>query len=83
MKYSKTPAERRRKRLLELESKVKELEAHVIAESSTQFMQDYEGAKSELEGIYNFITEGIILRSRAMWYEVGEKSTKYFLTLEK
>ena len=83
MKYSKTAAERRRKRLLELESKVKELEAHVTAESSTQFMQDYEAAKSELEGIYNYITKGIILRSRAMWYELGEKSMKYFLTLEK
>ena len=83
MKYSKTAAERRRKRRLELESKVKELEAHVTAESSTQFMQDYEADKPELEGIYNYITEEIILRSRAMWYELGEKSTKYFLTLEK
>ena len=53
MKYSKTASERRRKRRLELESKVKELEVHVTAESSTQFMQDYEAAKSELEGIYN------------------------------
>ena len=83
IKYSKAAAERRRKRRLELESKVKELEAHVTAESSTQFMQDYEAAKSELEGIYNYITEGIIPRSRAMWYELGEKPTKYFLTLEK
>ena len=83
MKYSKTAAERRRKRRLELESKVKELEAHVTAESGAQFMQDYEAAKSELEGIYNYITEGNILRSRAMWHELGEKSTKYFLTLEK
>ena len=66
-----------------MESKVKELEAHVTAESSTQFMQDYKAAKSELEGIYYYLTEGIILRSRAMWYELGGKSTKYFLTLEK
>ena len=49
MKYSKTAAEGRRKRQLELESKVRELEARVSAESSTQFMQDYEAAKSELE----------------------------------
>ena len=76
MKYSKAAAEHRRKRRLELESKFKELEAHVTAESSTQFMRDYEAAKSELEGIYNHITEGIIVRSRAMWYELGEKSTK-------
>ena len=67
MKYSKTAAERRRKQRLVLDSKVKELETHVTAEFSTQFMQDYEAAKSELEGIYNYITEGIILRSRATW----------------
>ena len=33
--------------------------------------------------IYNRITDGIILRSRAQWFEEGEKSTKYFLSLEK
>ena len=66
-----------------MESEVRELEARVTAESSTQFMQDYEAAKSELKGIYNYITEEIILRTRAMLYELGEKTTKYFLTLEK
>ena len=63
MKYSKTAAEGRRKRRLELESTVRELEARVTVEPSTQFMQDYEEAKAELEGIYNYITEGIMLRS--------------------
>ena len=76
MNYLKTAAKRRRKRRLELESKIRELEARVTVYA--QFMQDYEAAKSELEGIYNYITEGIILRPRAMWYELGEKSTKYF-----
>ena len=33
--------------------------------------------------VYDYITEGIILRSRTIWYEKGEKSNKYFLTLEK
>ena len=37
----------------------------------------------ELDVIYNHITNGIILRSKARWYEEGEKSTKYFLSLEK
>ena len=27
--------------------------------------------------------EGILLRSRAVWYEKGEKSSHYFFTLEK
>ena len=33
--------------------------------------------------IYNYITQGIILRSTVDWYEHGEKSSKYFLNLEK
>jgi len=28
-------------------------------------------------------TKGIIIRAWARWYEHGEKSTKYFLNLEK
>ena len=28
-------------------------------------------------------TKGIIIRARARWYDHGEKSTKYFLNLEK
>ena len=30
-----------------------------------------------------YITEGNILRSKCDWYEHGEKSSKYFLNLEK
>ena len=40
-------------------------------------------AKNELESIYDYITEGIILRSKASWCKHGEKSTQYFLNLEK
>ena len=29
------------------------------------------------------MTEGIILRSKVNWYEHGEKSSQYFLNLEK
>ena len=39
--------------------------------------------KKELDVIYNHITDGIILRPKARWYEEGEKSTKYFLSMEK
>ena len=49
-----------------MESTVRELEARVTVEPSTQFMQDYGEAKAELEGIYNYITDGIMLRSWAM-----------------
>ena len=33
--------------------------------------------------IYDQIAEGIRIRSKYDWYEHGEKSTKYFLNLEK
>ena len=31
----------------------------------------------------NHITEVIIMRSKTDWYEHGEKSTKYFLSLKE
>ena len=37
----------------------------------------------ELEYFYEEKTKGIIVRVRARWHEYGEKSTKYFLNLEK
>ena len=37
----------------------------------------------ELEKIYDHITDGIILRPKAQWYEEDEKASKYFLTSEK
>ena len=33
--------------------------------------------------MYDRITNGIILRSKAQWYEEREKASKYFLSLEK
>ena len=40
-------------------------------------------AKDTLELFYEEKVKGIIIRARARWYEYGEKSTKYFLNLEK
>ena len=33
--------------------------------------------------MYDHITEGIIIRSCTVWYEQGERNSKYFLNLEK
>ena len=37
----------------------------------------------DLEKIYDEIATGIRIRSKCNWYELGEKSNKYFLNLEK
>ena len=39
--------------------------------------------KGNLERYLEYKAEGARIRSRAMWYERGERSTKYFLGLEK
>ena len=40
-------------------------------------------AKDMLELFYEEKVKGIIIRARARWHEHGDKSTKYFLNLEK
>ena len=45
--------------------------------------EDYEKSKLWLDNWYEEYTKGVILRSKSDWYENGEKSTKYFLNLEK
>ena len=69
--------------LLSLERKVTEMESKICSSSFNYLLKEYHEEKTELGQIYDYITEGIILHSRSTWYEKGEKSTKYFLTLEK
>ena len=38
--------------------------------------------KIELENIIEYKTKGAIIRSKARWYNEGEKNNKYFLNLE-
>ena len=42
-----------------------------------------ESLLTEHERIQDYIADGAILRSKARWYEEGEKNIKYFLSLEK
>ena len=45
--------------------------------------EEYQNSKSWLDTWYDDTTKGAILRSKAEWYENGEKSSKFFLNLEK
>ena len=76
--------ERKRKRVF-LENKALDLERQMVNSSSISdtLVADYEGAKTDLENLYNYIADGAILRSKVRWYEEGEKCSKYFLLLEK
>ena len=39
--------------------------------------------KNELDAIYDYITDGIKIRSKCDCYEHNEKSAKFFLNLDK
>ena len=57
----------------DLEQKVKELESLISTGAEECSLQEYNKCKQDLEEIYNYITEGVILRSKTDWYELGEK----------
>ena len=63
-----------------MEKKIKSLESNL---DNDENFQEYTNAKNDLETIYSKISEGIRIRSKTDWYQYGEKSTKYFLNLEK
>ena len=83
MSYSKQKSRERKQKRMSLESKLKKLENNITVTYTDFELKEYNSVKQELEQIYNYITKGIILRTRTNWYEEGEKSTKYFLDLEK
>lgn len=43
----------------------------------------FHSAKENLELFYEEKVQGIVIRARARWHEHGERSSKYFLNLEK
>ena len=81
--YSINKAKEKKSRREFLEKECVRLETKYATDSSEETYQQHEKAKEELEKIYDYITEGIILRSKATFYDEGEKHSKYFLSLEK
>ena len=63
------------KQILKLESR-----SHSLTSDEAKTLHE---RKLELETLRNQKIKGIIFRSRAKWYEEGEKNTEYFLNLEK
>ena len=80
MRYSKVIAKEKRKKQHELESKLKILEKFLSCDKN---IEEYHKCKADLDEIYDNIAEGVKIRSKYQWYEENEKSTKYFLNLEK
>ena len=82
-KFSKTfSKEAARSKKIEspaLETKLKILESKVRYRDDPEYIH----CKEELDKLYQGKINGAIIRSRCDWYEHGEKSSKFFLNLEK
>ena len=81
--YSKIKARSRRANLIEVEGKLRCCKEKCDAEPSIQNFEELERTQANYDELYDYITQGAIIRSRATWYEKGEKNNKYFLNLEK
>ena len=82
IKYSKTKARQRKEKLQEVEECIKECSHKCDKDPSPQNLEQLESLQAEYENLYDFITQGAIIRSCATWYEMGERNNKYFLNLE-
>ena len=79
MTFSENLAKEAKQTLKELEDKIKLLEENL----NDNNLEDYNKCKNALDILYDNITAGIKIRSRCSWYKHGEKSSKFFLNLEK
>ena len=77
--YSKTKAQEKNFLKIEHEKIVKNYESTV----DKPHEQIYIDSKIFLENLVDERTKGAILRSQSQWHEEGEKSSKFFLNLEK
>ena len=67
-KTADTKSKLRKEKKKHLENEVVHLENELVENNSELLINEYETAKKEVDVIYNHITDGIILRSRARWY---------------
>lgn len=62
----------------ELEGKLKHCRLLCDQDPSTENINRLEILKTEHDLWYEHMAQGALIRSRANWYEQGEKSNKYF-----
>ena len=68
---------------LEEELNLVEEELNSCDNITPEIVEKYEKLKSKIDSINDKKAESMIFKSKAMWIEEGEKSSKYFFGLEK
>ena len=70
--FSIQKSKERKARRCELEKKVTELECPLSTNNNNNVLEEYHKCKSELDTLYDYITAGLIIRSKSNWYEQGK-----------
>ena len=83
IKYSKERVKTKKEREEKLQRKMQIAQTQLEQNPCDELKNIFEECKAELENFYEEKANGLIVRARARWHEYGEKSTKYFLSLEK
>ena len=65
-----------------MEEKLKECTKKCDIDPNSGNLEELECLQTEYDQLYDYITQGAIIRSSAIWYEMGERNNKYFLNLE-
>ena len=63
--------------------KAQNLKRKLAKKETQELLAEHDKIVRELESISLQRTRGACLRSKARWFEWGERSSKYFLSLEK
>ena len=83
IQLSKQKARERNEREQKLQEEYAKAKFIFETDPNDQNANTLNSAKDTLELFYEEKVKGIIIRARACWHKQGEKSTKYFLILEK
>ena len=81
--YSKELARIKKEKEQSLHKKLQAAQIQFQQNQCEEFEKILDECKTEIEIFYDEKANGLIVRSRARWHEHGEKSTNYFLSLEK
>ena len=75
MRYSKEKARLRRVKILKIETSLTFCQEKCSSDPSTENFEQLEILKSKYDAYFDYLSKGAIIRSRASWYEKGEKNT--------
>ncbi len=83
IKYCIIKKRKRVSRIAEIENRILAIDTELYEDANNTYLNERCMLKTELDSLLTEKAYGAQVRSRARWIEEGEKSTSYFLSLEK